>query len=282
MNEKDNWDLVIKPKSGLFDLKLAAVWRYRDLFRMFIKRDFISFYKQTILGPLWFLIQPVFTMLVYIVVFTYIAKIPTGKTPPALFYLSGIIAWTYFLDCFLKTSNVFKDNQAIFGKVYFPRLIMPLSIVVSNLIRFAVQFGLFLALYFYYYSTGFELTITRYVLIFPLLVVLMAFQGLGLGMIISSLTIKYRDLAYLVTFGSQLLMYATPVVYPLSFVPAKYQAIISLNPMAPIIEGIRLGFLGEGQFGIQSLAYVSGVSVIILIVGTIVFNKVEKNFVDTV
>jgi lipopolysaccharide transport system permease protein len=277
-----DWDVVIKSKSGLLDLRLGDVWRYRDLLWMFVRRDFISFYKQTILGPFWFLIQPIFTMTVYVIIFGGLARIPTEDVPAPLFYLSGILAWSYFLDCLNKTSNVFRENQSIFGKVYFPRLIMPLSIVLSNLVRFFVQLILLLIVYVFFRITGKVTSPNAYILLFPYLVVLMAFQGMGLGMIVSALTTKYRDLAYLISFGSQLLMYATPVVYPLSFVPVKYRFIIEANPMTYIIEGIRFGFFGKGQFDLWNLAYVSIISVVLLFVGLVTYKQVEKTFVDTI
>jgi lipopolysaccharide transport system permease protein len=282
---EEQWDLEIKTQNHLFELHLADVWRYRDLLVLLVRRDFVSFYKQTILGPLWFFIQPLFTTIIYTFVFGNLASIPTDGIPQPLFYMAGITAWNYFADCLTKTSTVFKDNAQIFGKVYFPRLIMPLSIVVSNLVRFGVQMILFLILVLYYYFTGAQFQITYYILLFPILVILMALQGLGLGMIITAMTTKYRDLAFLVTFGVQLLMYATTVIYPLSEALIKfpkYAWIIAYNPMTPIIETFRLGFLGQGAFSIHSFLYVVGISLVLSLVGIIIFNKVEKNFVDTV
>jgi len=282
---EEKWELEIKPQNSLFELHLADVWRYRDLLILLVRRDFVSFYKQTILGPLWFFIQPLFTTIIYTFVFGNLASIPTDGIPQPLFYMAGITAWNYFADCLTKTSTVFKDNAQIFGKVYFPRLIMPLSIVVSNLVRFGVQMLLFLLLIAYYYLAGADFNVTAYVFLFPILVILMALQGLGLGMIITAMTTKYRDLAFLVTFGVQLLMYATTVIYPLSEALVKfpdYAWIIAYNPMTPIIETFRLGFLGEGTFSIDSFLYVTGISILLSIVGIIIFNKVEKTFVDTV
>jgi lipopolysaccharide transport system permease protein len=282
---EEQWDLEIKPQNNLFELHLADVWRYRDLLLLLVRRDFVSFYKQTILGPLWFFIQPLFTTIIYTFIFGNLAGISTDGLPQPLFYMAGITAWNYFADCLNKTSTVFKDNANIFGKVYFPRLIMPLSIVVSNLVRFGIQMLLFFILMGYYYFTGSHFQPTIYILLFPFLVLLMALQGLGLGMIISAMTTKYRDLAFLVTFGVQLLMYATTVIYPLSTAIIKYPDyawLIAYNPMTPIIEGFRLGFLGEGSFSWASLGYVSLVSVGLTVVGLIIFNKVEKTFVDTV
>lgn len=276
------WDSIIRPRSSLFDLQLMDVWRYRDLLLMFVKRDFISLYKQTILGPLWFLIQPIFTMTVYVIIFGGFAKIPTEGVPAPLFYLLGILTWTYFLDCLNKTSNVFRENQSIFGKVYFPRLIMPLSIVMSSLVRFSIQLFLFLLVFIYFWFTGSDIGPNSYIFIFPILILFVACLGMGLGMIVSAMTTKYRDIAYLVAFGSQLLMYATPVVYPLSFVPEKYKPIIAANPMTQVIEGARFGLLGKGHFELMNLLYLGVISVVVLFIGILTFKKVEKTFVDTI
>lgn len=283
--QEEQWDLEIKPQNHLFELHLKDIWRYRDLLLLLVRRDFVSFYKQTILGPLWFFIQPLFTTIIYSFVFGNLANIPTDGIPQPLFYMAGITAWNYFADCLTKTSTVFKDNANIFSKVYFPRLIMPLSIVVSNLVRFGVQMLLFLMLIGYYYFVGADFNITLYILLFPLLIILMALQGLGLGMIITAMTTKYRDLAFLVTFGVQLLMYATTVIYPLSVALIKfpkYAWLIAYNPMTPIIETFRLGFLGEGTFSLISFIYCITITIILSVLGILIFNKVEKNFVDTV
>jgi lipopolysaccharide transport system permease protein len=282
---EEKWELEIRPQNSLFELHLKDIWRYRDLLVLLVRRDFVSFYKQTILGPLWFFIQPLFTTIIYTFVFGNLANIPTDDIPQPLFYMAGITAWNYFADCLTKTSTVFKDNANIFGKVYFPRLIMPLSIVVSNLVRFGVQMLLFLMLIGYYYFVGADFNITLYILLFPLLIILMALQGLGLGMIITAMTTKYRDLAFLVTFGVQLLMYATTVIYPLSEALIKfpkYAWLIAYNPMTPIIETFRLGFLGEGTFSLISFIYCITITIILSVLGILIFNKVEKNFVDTV
>jgi lipopolysaccharide transport system permease protein len=277
------WDLVIEPTHSIFSLNLKDVWRYRDLLKMFVKRDFVSFYKQTLLGPLWFFLQPLFTTLIFVFIFGNLAAISTDGLPQPLFYMTGIVAWNYFADCLTKTSTVFRDNAGIFGKVYFPRLIMPLSIVVSSLVKFAVQFLLLLMLLVYYsVFRDYHLQISLTSLVIPLLLLLMAAFSLGFGMIISALTTKYRDLSFLVTFGVQLLMYATPVIYPLSAAPDKFKPIIQLNPIAPIIEGFRYVILGKGDFTSASLAYTSIVTVVILTIGTITFNKVERTFMDTV
>ncbi|NMH29491.1 ABC transporter permease [Flavobacterium silvaticum] len=284
-NGEQNWDLVITGRTSLFDLKFADVWNYRDLLVLFVRRDFVSFYKQTVLGPLWFFIQPVFTMLVYTFVFGNLANIPTDGLPKPLFYLCGITAWNYFADCLTKTSTVFRDNANIFGKVYFPRLIMPLSIVVSNLARFGVQLILLIGMMGYYAVQGVHLHISAALALFPFLVLLMAVLGLSCGLLITALTTKYRDLAFLVTFGVQLLMYATTVIYPLSEAKEKYPAyawIIELNPMTGIIETFRYAFLGEGSFTIPGLMYSTVISLVLLFFSIIVFNRTEKNFVDTI
>ena len=277
-----DWDLTIEPQSSLFKLNLKDVWRYRDLLWLFVKRDFVSFYKQTILGPLWFFIQPLFTTLTFTFIFGNLAGISTDGLPQPLFYMAGITAWAYFADCLTKTSTVFKDNANIFGKVYFPRLILPLSIVASNLVRFVVQMLLFLIMIGYYALQGANFNITWAILLFPFLVLLMAFLGLGLGLIITALTTKYRDLAFLITFGVQLSMYATTVIYPLSAAPIKYKYLIQLNPMTGILEAFRFGFLGQGELTWNSLGYSILVTLVSLVLGVVIFNKTEKTFVDTI
>ena len=279
------WDLVIEPQTSLFELNLKDVWRYRDLLWLLVKRDFVSFYKQTILGPLWFFIQPLFTTIIFTFIFGNLAGLSTDGLPQPLFYMAGITAWNYFADCLTKTSTVFRDNANIFGKVYFPRLIMPLSIVVSNLVRFGVQMLLFFVMIGYYLiqnEMGSLFHPNIYILLFPVLVLLMALLGLGLGLIITALTTKYRDLAFLITFGVQLMMYATTVIYPLSAAPAKYKWLIELNPMTGIIEAFRFGFLGQGAFTINTFGYSVVFTLISLVLGVIIFNKTEKTFVDTV
>jgi len=280
--QDENWDLVIEGKNSLFDLKLKEVWHYRDLLLMFVKRDFVSFYKQTILGPLWFFIQPLFTTIIFTFVFGNLAGLSTDGLPQPLFYLAGITAWNYFADCITKTSTVFKDNSNIFGKVYFPRLIMPLSIVTSNLVRFGVQMLLFIGMMVYFWVVGADFRITSAILLFPILIVLMALLGLGLGLIITAMTTKYRDLSFLVTFGVQLLMYMTTVIYPLSSAPEKYRWLIELNPMTGIIEAFRYAFLGKGEFDAGSLGYSTIVTLVIMVFGVVIFNRTEKNFIDTV
>jgi len=284
VNEQE-WDIELTPENKLFDLKLGDVWHYRDLLFLLVRRDFVSFYKQTILGPLWFFIQPLFTTIIYTFVFGNLADIPVDGLPQPLFYLAGITAWNYFSDCLNKTSTVFTTNAGLFGKVYFPRLIVPLSIVVSNLIRFAVQMVLFFIMMAAYAIKGANVHPNAALLLFPLLLLLMAMLGLGLGMIISAMTTKYRDLSFLITFGIQLMMYLTTVIYPLSYVKAKYPKydwLIEYNPMTSIIEAFRYGFLGEGTFTATSLLITSVITTFILLIGIIIFNRVERNFIDTV
>jgi lipopolysaccharide transport system permease protein len=287
MSDIDNevWDIEITAKNNLLDLRLKDVWHYRDLLVLFVRRDFVSFYKQTILGPLWFFIQPLFTTIIYTFVFGNLAAIPTDGLPQPLFYLAGITAWNYFADCLTKTSTVFTTNSNLFGKVYFPRLIVPLSIVASNLIRFAVQIVLFLVMMGIYWYKGASFHPNVYLLLFPVLLLLMALLGLGMGMIISAMTTKYRDLSFLVTFGVQLMMYLTTVIYPLSVVEIKYphyKWLVEYNPLTSIIEAFRYGFLGHGTFTMLSLAETSLITIIITLLGIIIFNRVERNFIDTV
>jgi lipopolysaccharide transport system permease protein len=281
----EEWDLEIKPANKLLDFKLKELWHYRDLLILLVRRDFVSFYKQTILGPLWFFIQPLFTTIIFTFVFGNLAQISTDGLPGPLFYMAGITAWNYFADCLTKTSTVFTSNAGIFGKVYFPRLIMPLSIVLSNLIRFGVQMALFIFFMIYYALQGANFSPNWYILLFPYLLLLMAMLGLGLGMIISALTTKYRDLSFLIGFGIQLLMYGTTVIYPLSTVQEKYpkyEYLIAFNPMTAIIETFRFGFLGEGAFSWAYLSICSMVTFVIMVTGVVIFNKVERNFIDTV
>jgi lipopolysaccharide transport system permease protein len=283
--DEEIWDTEITAKNSLFSLGLKDVWHYRDLLVLLVRRDFVAFYKQTILGPLWFFIQPIITTITYTLVFGKLAGISTDGIPAPLFYLAGITIWNYFSDCLTKTSTVFKDNAAMLGKVYFPRLIMPLSIVFSNLIRFTVQFALFLIVLIFLNIKGYSIVPNVVALLFPVLLLLVAAQGLGIGMIISAVTTKYRDLAFVVAFGVPLLMYVVPIVYPLSTAEITYPAyaaIIKYNPITAILETFRYGFLGKGSFSWQLLTYSSVVTIIIFLIGAAVFNRVEKNFVDTV
>ena len=276
----DSWDLVINNKSN--KISFHQLWKYRDLLLLMVRRDFVSFYKQTIMGPLWFFIQPIFTTITFTVIFGRLAGISTDGLPQPLFYMVGITMWNYFSECLNKTSSVFRDNAGLFGKVYFPRLIIPLSIVLSNLIKFGVQFLLLSLLMACYAIQGNSFSPSLYILLFPLLIVLMACQGLGIGLIITTMTNKYRDLAFLLGFGVQLLMYATPVIYPLSSIEDPYRTYLSLNPMAGIIEIARLGLLGQGYFTLFTFSYTVGITLLIFITGIFVFNKVEKSFIDTV
>lgn len=278
-----DWDLLIKAKSSLFSLNLKSVWSYRDLLFLMVRRDIVSFYKQTILGPIWFLIQPLITTFMFVFVFGNLAKISTDGLPQVLFYLTGIVAWNYFSECLTKISSTFKDNAPIFGKVYFPRIIMPLSLIFSNFLRFIIQFGLLIVILIYFavfkdFNFNFSVTL----LLIPVFIFLMAFLALGFGMIISAVTTKYRDFAFLISFGIQLWMYITPIIYPLSTTPVKYHFWININPMTSIIEGFRFVLLGKGQLDFYSILYVACFTAITFIMGLIVFNKVEKNFMDTV
>jgi lipopolysaccharide transport system permease protein len=279
----EQWTEIIEPKRSLLDLRLKEVWNYRDLLFMFVKRDFAATYKQTILGPLWFFIQPLLTTLMFIIVFGKFAGLSSDGQPRILFYLAGLTIWNYFSECFTKTSTVFTANAQIFGKVYFPRLVTPLSIVVSGLIRLGIQLLLFLGFYVYFIlQPGTVVQPNVYLLVTPLLVVLMAGYALGAGMIFSALTTKYRDLSFLLTFGIQLLLYATPVIYPVSALPDKYKVYVLANPLSAIVETFRYAFLGSGHFSWASLGYSTVVMLVLLFLGVVIFNKVEQNFMDTV
>ncbi len=280
--EPQDWTLVIRPQTRWLDLHLADLWRYRDLVMLFVRRDFVSYYKQTILGPLWFIIQPLLTTLTFTLIFGNIAKLSTDGLPKILFYLSGVTAWNYFCDCLLKTSETFSANSDLFGKVYFPRLAVPVSIVISNLIKFGIQLGLFLGFYLYFLANGAGMRPTFALLLLPPLLLLMACLGLGSGIIVSSLTTRYRDLRFLVQFGAQLLMYSTPVIFPLSELPAQYRWIMLANPMTPIIETFRYAFLGTGIFAWRLLGISAAATSLILAAGILLFNKVERTFMDTV
>ncbi|HLP05795.1 MAG TPA: ABC transporter permease [Paludibacter sp.] len=273
---------VIKPKNKLFDVDFKELWQYRDLFSMFVKRDIITQYKQTILGPAWFFIQPAITTIMYMIVFGGIAKIPTDGLPQPMFYLAGIVCWQYFSDCLNKTSTTFTTNQAIFGKVYFPRLIVPLSTVASNLVRMGIQFIMFIAVYLFFVSTGVHIVPNTYILLLPLLIIMLAGLALGFGIIISSMTTKYRDLTILFTFIVQLWMYATPIIYPLSTMSPRRQMIMALNPVTSIVETFKYGTMGVGTFSWYQLGYSFVFMVVLLFIGIVVFNKVQRSFMDTV
>ncbi len=278
----NNWDLIIKPKRGLLDVNLKAIWQYRDLIFLFVRRNLVAKYKQTILGPLWFVIQPVLTTFIYTIIFGNLAKISTDNLPHALFYLSGIVSWSYFAHCLNSTSNTFVTHSGIFGKVYFPRLVIPIAIVISNIVQFFIQLFLLIMFMIYFKVAGANFSINSYVFLLPLLIVLMAGFGLGFGIIISSLTTKYRDLTNLVAFGVQLWMYATPVIYPLSAIPEKYKIYFLLNPISPVIETFRYALLGAGSFHLWHLLYSVFAAIVILALAILMFNKIEQNFMDTV
>jgi lipopolysaccharide transport system permease protein len=279
---EQDWDLIIEPKAKWFELHLDDLWRYRDLVYMFVKRDFVTQFKQTILGPAWFVIQPLLTTLVFTLVFGNIAKLSTDGLPKILFYMSGNVVWMYFSNVLTATSNTFMGNQHLFGKVYFPRLTMPISVTISHLMKFGVQVLFFLCFWIYYFLLGSEITLHPILALFPVLVVIMAMQSLGLGILFSSFTTKYRDLKFLLDFGVRLLMYASPVIYPLSSIPDKWRWVIWLNPMTHVIEAFRLGFLGVGSFSWWGLAYSSGAAILFMLIGTMIFNHIERTFMDTV
>jgi len=276
------WTMILRPKRNLLDINLRELWQYRDLIMLFVKRDFVSKFKQTILGPLWFIIQPLLTTIMFTIIFGNIAGIPTNGIPKILFYMTGIVGWTYFSTCLNETSQTFIKNASIFGKVYFPRLALPISIVISNLVSFIIQF-VFLCLFLVWFMMkGSEVSPNILVLWIPFLVLLMAGLGLGFGIIISSLTTKYRDLTHLVTFGVTLWMYATPIIYPLSGIPEKYRMFVLANPMTAVVETFKTALLGVGQINYLHLLYSFGFTIVLLMTGVIIFNKVEKTFMDTV
>jgi lipopolysaccharide transport system permease protein len=281
MNEpQQKWTETIDADHSLFDLKLKEVWKYKDLVYMFVKRDFVSSFKQTVLGPVWFFINPILTTIVYLIVFGKIAKLPTDG-PPILFYLAGVTLWNYFSTSLIATSNTFAGNASIFGKVYFPRLVTPLSIVISNLMRFAVQFLLFILAWVYYLTKG-EVHPNIWILATPFLIMLMAFFALGVGMIFSSLTTKYKDLSMLLGFGISLYMYATPVIYPVSALQGAFKKLAYYNPLTGVFECFKYAWIGTGDFSPAMLGISSVIILILLMVGVVVFNKVEKTFMDTV
>ncbi len=284
-SEKEHWDIVIKPRSSNFSLNYKEVWKYRDLINRYIHRDIVTAYKQTILGPVWYIIQPLFTTFIYMFVFGGIAQISTDGLPQMLFYLSGILCWNYFSDCLGKSQSTFTANAGVFSKVYFPRLVVPISSIISGMVRLAIQFTLFICIFLYYSFSGANIHPNIYILLFPILIIMTAFMGLGFGIIISSLTTKYRDLNILFGFITSLWMYITPIMYPLSAVPenySKYKWIIELNPMTSIVETTRYAFMGEGAFSWASLGYSLGVTIIVFVIGTWMFNKIERNFIDVV
>lgn len=285
MNSETKKHEIITPKKHLLDVNLKEIWSYRDLLFLFVRRDFVSVYKQTVLGPIWFFIQPLFTTLIFTLIFGKLASIPTDGLPQILFYMCGITCWNYFAECLNKTSNTFTMNAGIFGKVYFPRLVLPMSIVISNLFKFFIQFLLFVGFLIYYLNNGANIHPNLHILLLPFFLILMAGLGFGFGILISSLTTKYRDFQFLIMFGVQLFMYATPIVYPLSLAKEKlgtYSWIALANPMTSIIEAMKYAFLGQGEFNWMYLGYSTIFMLILLFVGVITFNKVEQNFMDTV
>ncbi|MDP5081410.1 MAG: ABC transporter permease [Winogradskyella sp.] len=283
---KEQWLYIISPKKSSFDLNLKEIWAYRDLLLLFVKRDIITVYKQTVLGPLWFLIQPLFTSVIFTLVFNNLGQISTGGVPPFLFNLAGITAWNYFKECLTGTSNTFVLNQNIFGKVYFPRAIMPISITISNLLKFGIQLAIFITFYLYYVWQGFGAVLNTTLLLFPVYVIMMALLGLGIGMLISAMTTKYRDLNILVGFGMQLLMYLSAVPYPVSEARLKFPAwlvpFVEYNPLTQIIEGFRFMLLGDGTFSWFGFIYTLILSVLLFLIGLVVFNNTERKFIDTV
>lgn len=283
--EEGEWLYEIKPKTSNFSLNLKEVWRYRDLLMLFVKRDIVTVYKQTILGPLWYFIQPLFTAITFTIIFNNVAGIETGTIPPFLFNLAGIIVWNYFTSCLNETSDTFKKNANIFGKVYFPRVIMPMATVITNLVKLGIQLLIFIGFYVFYLLNGLENTLSLKVLLFPFLVVVMGLMGLGLGMIISSLVTKYRDLSFLVSFGVQLLMYISAVMYPMALIKEKLPKlgwIVEYNPLAYVVETSRYILLNEGTISLGGLVYTGIVTVLVFLVGLVIFNRTEKSFIDTV
>jgi lipopolysaccharide transport system permease protein len=280
--DKEKWDLVVKPQSSWFDLNLKELWAYRDLLMLFVKRDIVSVYKQTVLGPVWFILQPILMSLTFTVVFGNVAQLSTDGQPKFLFYLSGITCWNYFAECINNTSNTFVTNAAVFGKVYFPRLISPLSVIVSSLLKFLIQLVLFIGVYTYYYFETDSLHLNLQILWLPYLVFLMGMMGLGMGIIISSFTTKYRDLRFLIAFGVQLMMYITPVILPLSEFKGVMHKIASLNPMTPVLEAFKSGFFEAESFNTYGILYASLFSFIMISAAIVIFNKVEKDFMDTI
>ncbi|MFH6987201.1 ABC transporter permease [Flavobacterium collinsii] len=284
-NTPNDWLFEITPKNKFFSLNLKEVWQYRDLLFLFVKRDVITVYKQTVLGPLWYLIQPLFTSVTFTIIFNNVAGINTGTVPPFLFNLAGITVWNYFTSCLTGTSDTFKTNAAIFGKVYFPRIITPLSVVISNLVKFGIQFLIFVGFYIFYYFQGADLSLNGLVLFFPFLIIIMGILGLGLGMLISAMVTKYRDFSHLIGFGIQLLMYLSAVMYPMELIKDKlpdYGWLVEYNPLAYIIETTRFMLLNVGGISVLGLAYTLVVTITVFFIGLLVFNKTEKSFIDTV
>ena len=281
-DSQNNWTMIISPRNRWLDINLEELWHYRDLILLFVRRDFVALYKQTILGPIWFLLQPLFSTIVFTIIFGKIANIPTDGVPPPLFYMSGIVVWNYFASCLSGTSNTFVDNASIFGKVYFPRLAVPIAIVITNLMTFIIQFSIFLSFLLFFYLKGATIKPNLLILLAPFLILQLGMLGLGFGIIVSSLTTKYRDLKFAVTFGIQLWMYATPIVYPMSQIPEQWRWIFALNPMSAVVEIFRYAFLGAGFVKPLYLLISLGVTLVVLGVGIVVFRRIEKTFMDTV
>lgn len=282
IQNSENWSTIIKPKANVFNLNLKELIDYKDLLFLFVRRDFVAYYKQTILGPLWFLLQPIISTIVFTVIFGNIAKIPTDGLPHILFYMAGIVCWNYFSTCLTTNSSTFLSNANIFGKVYFPRLIMPISVVLSNLIKFSIQFLLFLLIGVYFYLMGAPIHPNLWILFSPILLLQMGLISLGFGLLISALTTKYRDLTFLVSFGVQLWMYATPIVYPLSQIPEKWKIVFLFNPMSAVVETFRYSFLGSGSINLEYILISIAITIFIFFIGLLAFNRVEKNFMDMV
>lgn len=280
-SNNNNWSKVIQPKTKWLEINFREIWEYRDLIFIFVKRDIVSVNKQTILGPLWFFLAPLFTVFIYTFVFSDIAGISTDGIPAPLFYLAGTTLWNYFQSCFMSITTTFTTNASLFGKVYFPRLVSPLSVIISNLLKFFIQLGLFLCLWGYFMAKG-DIQPNVTVFLLPVLILLLGGIAFGIGIIISSLTTKYRDLTYFISFGITLLMYVTPIIYPLSSIPVKFKLFIEYNPIAPIIEAFRYGFTGHGSFVLVDLLYSFVVMVFLVLVGIVLFNRTEKTFMDTV
>lgn len=277
----EEWDSIIDSNHSLLDINLKELWHYRDLLVLFVRRDFVTVYKQTILGPLWFFIQPILTTITFTIIFGNVAQLSTDGAPKIVFYMAGITLWNYFSTCLTTVSGVFNANASIFGKVYFPRLIMPLTIVISNLMKFGVQFLLFICFVLYFYLQG-QIHPNLWMIATPVIIVLMALMSMGIGLILSSMTTKYKDLNQLISFGVQLFMYATPVIYPSSSVPSDYAWVVELNPLVGLFDYMRYAYLGIGTFSVKLLLYPSLFSVVILMMGVLVFNKTQKTFMDTV
>ncbi len=282
MSTEDKWNIHIKPKIGWFEINIKELFHYKDLIWLFVKRDFVTFYKQTILGPLWYIIQPLINTMVFTIIFGNLAKISTDGVPPFIFYMSGTVAWSYFASCITLTSNTFGQNAAIFGKVYFPRITVPIANVIISLLQFFIQFAIFILFLIYFTIQGSSINPNMYILLLPLIILQMAVLGLGLGILISSLTTKYKDLTFVMSFFVQLWMYATPIVYPLSIVPEKYRLLFILNPMASIVETFRCAFLGVSSIELSHIIISVSFTLLIFFLGLLMFNRVEKSFMDTI